>query len=226
MDILINDTLVAILQRCNCLNIIMFSHVSKKWFDITRPFKAVFITTDYLLCAIEHEHTNISMFLLDNNYTISGNAKNAAIRLNQFKVVNKIIATITKLGKSVTTTYSTRLPGMLLDISSIQAAIQSNNVKMVRYITNRMTYNIDVWEVYFTDIAISDNIEIFKHCKGTHLLTGELNVLLNQKSVKIIEYLRWTPKRREFENYCLNYARATNNIDMINYFSDNDYGNH
>jgi hypothetical protein len=177
---------------------------------MTRPFKEVLILTDFLLDSIEHAYTDVSIFLINNNYKISSKAKNTAIRLNQFTVIDKMLKV-----------------GMLLDEQSIQAAIQSNNIKMVRYIDNRIKPEINIRDLYCKDIAMVDNVDIYKHywCMSP-LIISELNILFDYKSVNILEFMRWQYKRRDFEQYCLQYARLTNNLDILNYFNDNDYGNH
>lgn len=115
------------------------------------------------------------------------------------------------------------------DDTALTYAIYSNNIKMVRYITNKLEKRFQSAHYVYSIVAYMDNVDIYTYInKHARIDTQHLvQLLIEHNSVNIIELLRFIQKNRKmFERAIIQISNQLGNQYMIHYCIENDYGNH
>lgn len=187
--------------------IVILSHVNNNLFIITRQLKNM-KSCDLIYQTIKKNYTNVTKFLIEQQYNISKNTLNLTISLGNFELLNRM---------NIEKKY---------DNEMMIAAIKSNNIKMVKFIKNRLGVNY-VYDAQFLDEIIKiDNADVYKFLIGGAIDHHRLTLFINHNCINIIESYRFNSRRRSYERVVLQHAVNSNNQIMMDYCLDNDYYRH
>jgi hypothetical protein len=186
--------------------IIVLSHVNVNLFKITRAYKNK-VCCDLIYNTLNKRYNDVTNFFIKQQYDVSLNSVNLAIKINHFEFLNRI-----DFNKKLT-------------IDSLKSAIQSNNIKMVKFIKNKLKHIHFSEENVVHDILCVDNPDIYKFLIKGSLHHDQLQRLINYNCFNIIELYRFGNSRRGFEAAVVLHANHTNNHFMIQYCIENDYDN-
>ena len=203
---ILSDVIFNIMSISLDLDIICMKNVNKLFYNTSKQFKC---HIDVLYHCLLYSYLNCYHYF--NNNHCSLDTLYAMIEFNHFDLLEM-----------------KKLPSHFYNDKLLIYAIYSNNVKMVRYIKNRMVEINDIYKIY-NDIASVDNIDIYNTLIDRRIIMDQVKVhmLVSNNSINIIELIRFRLAHRKiFENAITAIANQQNNHFMINYCAENDYGKH
>jgi hypothetical protein len=206
-----DDLLFYWMSGMSDMMMVTFSHVCVKSNRMMkRLYKANQHTYNVLHECIITKNINLLTYYLQLSYSLMEQDVLLIINQSDFKLFELI-------EKYRVIDYSTNM---------VHEAVRSNNVKMFKFISNKLYNNFIDYTVSIHTLAIVDNPEIFELCRDRYKF-HDLEILIAYHSYNIIEDIRYrSTDRRAYENAMINLAHRDGNQEMIDYFIDEDYGNH
>lgn len=203
------DAWFAVMHFIDLEEIVIMSYVNQRLFTITRRFEKLGRKPcDLIYSSIVKQHFTISKFFITKQYNISDKAINKVIEFGNFELLNRI-------------NYCDRL-----NEKSIISAINNGNLKMVKFIRNKLADRYQYTEEIWQAVIKTDNVSIYQFLIGGSLNMDRLVMLIDHNCVNIIERYRCGNNIKPLETIVLRHANFTHNQFMTNHCFEHDYGKH
>lgn len=204
-----DDVWFYVMQFLELDEIVIMSHASNNMFTITRRFQKLDLKPcDLIYLSLSKNYLNVTKFLIEKKYIISPNSVNLVISIGNFELLNRM-------------NYDDKLNNNM-----IISAISSGNIKMIKFIKNKLKELYVCTQHVSLAVMKTDNVEIYRLLIGGSLSHDKLVTLIDHNCFNIIEYYRFNNQRESFETVVLRHAIFSHNQTMINHCIENRYDNH
>lgn len=209
MNILYPELWKYITNFLNVVSIAVLRHVCR---DINTIITPKLITSNNIVSdAILLGFTSVAKFLIETKYKINKLTVNSAVERGNFEILNICIE-----------------KGHKLTFNHFLTSIKSKNRFMISYICLPfLEVDSDKLHLIIEEIAKIDDVNIFKLLIPNRSQNTRKSIMyfVFHNSINIIEDMRFRLGGRvQYEKEIIAWATHLNNIDMIKYCNENDYG--